>query len=119
MRKEAIRWTFRSGTILATYDQFADQRQACELRPLYTERCSAARSHGRGHGTVYGAAATADRRQGVIDVVVVYKVDQLTRSLADFAKMVEVFDAHGVSFLAVTPQFNTTTSMGRLILNVR
>ena len=53
-----------------------------------------------------------------IDVVVVYKVDRLTRSLADFAKIVEVFDAEGVSFVAVTQQFNTTTSMGRLTLNV-
>ena len=60
----------------------------------------------------------ADIRPGLIDVVVVYKVDRLTRSLADFAKMVEVFDAHGVSFVAVTQQFNTTTSMGRLTLNV-
>ena len=60
----------------------------------------------------------ADTNQGLIDVVVVYKVDRLTRSLADFAKMVEVFDAHGVSFVAVTQQFNTTTSMGRLTLNV-
>src|ERR1700692_1190645 len=59
-----------------------------------------------------------DISQGLIDVVVVYKVDRLTRSLADFAKMVEVFDAHGVSFVAVTQQFNTTTSMGRLTLNV-
>ena len=50
--------------------------------------------------------------------MVVYKVDRLTRSLADFAKMVEVFDARGVSFVAVTQQFNTTTSMGRLTLNV-
>jgi site-specific DNA recombinase len=57
-------------------------------------------------------------QQGLIDVVVVYKVDRLTRSLADFAKMVEVFDAHGISFVAVTQQFNTTTSMGRLTLNV-
>jgi DNA invertase Pin-like site-specific DNA recombinase len=53
-----------------------------------------------------------------VDVVVVYKVDRLTRSLADFAKLVELFDAHGVSFVAVTQQFNTTTSMGRLTLNV-
>jgi site-specific DNA recombinase len=53
-----------------------------------------------------------------IDVVVVYKVDRLTRSLADFAKIVEIFDAEGVSFVAVTQQFNTTTSMGRLTLNV-
>jgi site-specific DNA recombinase len=49
---------------------------------------------------------------------VVYKVDRLTRLLTDFAKMVEVFDAHGVSFVAVTQQFNTTSSMGRLTLNV-
>jgi site-specific DNA recombinase len=60
----------------------------------------------------------ADVNQGVIDVVVVYKVDRLTRSLTDFAKMVEVFDAHAVSFVAVTQQFNTTSSMGRLTLNV-
>jgi DNA invertase Pin-like site-specific DNA recombinase len=53
-----------------------------------------------------------------IDVVVVYKVDRLTRSLADFAKIVETFDRHGVSFVSVTQQFNTTTSMGRLTLNV-
>src|SRR5438132_9259030 len=53
-----------------------------------------------------------------IDIVVVYKVDRLTRSLADFAKLVELFEAHGVSFVAVTQQFNTTTSMGRLTLNV-
>jgi site-specific DNA recombinase len=51
-------------------------------------------------------------------VVVVYKVDRLTRSLADFAKIVEIFDATGVSFVSVTQQFNTTTSMGRLTLNV-
>jgi len=56
--------------------------------------------------------------QGVVDAVVVYKVDRLTRSLADFAKLVELFDARGVSFVAVTQQFNTTTSMGRLTLNV-
>jgi DNA invertase Pin-like site-specific DNA recombinase len=55
---------------------------------------------------------------GRIDVVVVYKIDRLTRSLADFAKLVETFDAHSVSFVAVTQQFNTTTSMGRLTLNI-
>jgi site-specific DNA recombinase len=59
-----------------------------------------------------------DIRARKIDVVVVYKVDRLTRSLADFAKLVELFDAHGVSFVSVTQQFNTTTSMGRLTLNV-
>jgi site-specific DNA recombinase len=57
-------------------------------------------------------------REKRVDVVVVYKVDRLTRSLADFSKIVEIFDAHGVSFVAVTQQFNTTTSMGRLTLNV-
>src|SRR5579864_4951335 len=53
-----------------------------------------------------------------IDTVLVYKVDRLTRSLTDFAKIIEVFDSHGVSFVSVTQQFNTTTSMGRLTLNV-
>jgi DNA invertase Pin-like site-specific DNA recombinase len=56
--------------------------------------------------------------RGRIDIVVVYKVDRLTRSLADFARMVELFDAHKVSFVSVTQAFNTTTSMGRLTLNV-
>jgi site-specific DNA recombinase len=59
-----------------------------------------------------------DIRAGKIDVIVVYKVDRLTRSLADFAKLVELFDQHDVSFVSVTQQFNTTTSMGRLTLNV-
>jgi site-specific DNA recombinase len=59
-----------------------------------------------------------DIRARKIDVIVVYEVDRLTRSLADFAKLVELFDAHGVSFVSVTQQFNTTTSMGRLTLNV-
>lgn len=59
-----------------------------------------------------------DVRARKVDVIVVYKVDRLTRSLADFAKLVELFDAHGVSFVSVTQQFNTTTSMGRLTLNV-
>ncbi|MDO8431087.1 MAG: recombinase family protein [Candidatus Binatus sp.] len=60
----------------------------------------------------------SDIDEGRIDVVVVYKVDRLTRSLTDFAKMVEIFDAHHVSFVSITQQFNTTTSMGRLTLNV-
>ena len=59
-----------------------------------------------------------DVRARKVDVIVVYKVDRLTRSLADFAKLVELFDSHGVSFVSVTQQFNTTTSMGRLTLNV-
>jgi site-specific DNA recombinase len=59
-----------------------------------------------------------DIRARKVDVIVVYKVDRLTRSLADFAKLVELFDSRGVSFVSVTQQFNTTTSMGRLTLNV-
>jgi site-specific DNA recombinase len=59
-----------------------------------------------------------DVRASKVDVIVVYKVDRLTRSLADFAKLVELFDHHSVSFVSVTQQFNTTTSMGRLTLNV-
>jgi site-specific DNA recombinase len=53
-----------------------------------------------------------------VDVIVVYKVDRLTRSLADFAKLAETFDEHKVSFVSVTQSFNTTSSMGRLTLNV-
>ena len=64
------------------------------------------------------AKLLADIAAGRVDVVVVYKVDRLTRSLADFAKIVEAFDARGVSFVSVTQAFNTTTSMGRLTLNV-
>src|SRR3974377_1024374 len=59
-----------------------------------------------------------DVRAGKIDIIVVYKVDRLTRSLADFAKLVELFDQHAVSFVSVTQSFNTTSSMGRLTLNV-
>ena len=60
----------------------------------------------------------ADIEAGLIDVIVVYKIDRLSRSLMDFAKLVEVFDAHGVTFVSVTQSFNTTTSMGRLTLNI-
>lgn len=60
----------------------------------------------------------ADIEAGKVKVIVVYKVDRLTRSLVDFAKLVELFDAKGVSFVSVTQQFNTTTSMGRLTLNI-
>ena len=60
----------------------------------------------------------ADIKSGKVQIVVVYKVDRLTRSLADFAKIVDVLDAHGASFVSVTQQFNTTTSMGRLTLNM-
>jgi DNA invertase Pin-like site-specific DNA recombinase len=63
-------------------------------------------------------ALLADIEAGKIDTVVVYKVDRLTRSLADFAKIVEVFDEHNASFVSITQAFNTTNSMGRLTLNV-
>jgi site-specific DNA recombinase len=60
----------------------------------------------------------ADVRAGKIDIILVYKVDRLTRSLADFAKLIELFDTHNVSFVSVTQSFNTNSSMGRLTLNV-
>ena len=60
----------------------------------------------------------ADIAAGRVDTIVVYKIDRLTRSLADFAKMVEILDARAASFVSVTQQFNTTTSMGRLTLNI-
>ena len=72
-------------------------------------------------GTLERPALTkllADIQERRIQVLVVYKVDRLTRSISDFTKLVELFDAHGVSFVSVTQQFNTTTSMGRLTLNV-
>ena len=60
----------------------------------------------------------ADVESGGIDCVVVYKVDRLSRSLLDFARMMELFDKHAMSFVSVTQQFNTTSSMGRLTLNI-
>jgi site-specific DNA recombinase len=77
-------------------------------------------------GAFSGASLVRPALQGLmdlvksekIDIVVVYKVDRLTRSLADFAKLVELFDEHNVSFVSVTQSFNTTSSMGRLTLNV-
>jgi DNA invertase Pin-like site-specific DNA recombinase len=63
-------------------------------------------------------ALLSDIEAGLVDIVVVYKVDRLTRSLSDFAKIIDVFDRQGASFVAVTQQFNTTSSMGRLTLNI-
>src|SRR5256886_12350693 len=60
----------------------------------------------------------ADIEAGKVDVVVVYKIDRLSRSVMDFSRLVEVFDKHQVTFVSVTQSFNTTTSMGRLTLNV-
>src|SRR5271170_906146 len=103
------------------------QREACEafIKSQAGEGWRLVKTHyddgGLSGGTMERPALRrllSDIKQGLTDVVVVYKVDRLTRSLADFAKMVEVFDAQEVSFVAVTQQFNTTTSMGRLTLNV-
>ncbi|MDO8430917.1 MAG: recombinase family protein [Candidatus Binatus sp.] len=109
------------------YNSLHAQREACEafIRSQAGEGWKLIKTAyddgGFSGGTIQRPALQqllASIREGMIDVVVVYKVDRLTRSLADFARMVELFDAHGVSFVAVTQQFNTTTSMGRLTLNV-
>src|SRR5215475_8029281 len=103
------------------------QREACEAFILSQKHASwTALPAMYDDGGVSGATMErpalqrllADVRARKVQVIVVYKVDRLTRSLADFAKIVEVFDAYGVSFVSVTQQFNTTTSMGRLTLNV-
>ena len=103
------------------------QREACEayIRSQAGEGWKLVRTHyddgGYSGGTMDRPALQHlldDIQAHRIDTVVVYKVDRLTRSLADFAKIVEVFDGHGVSFVSVTQQFNTTTSMGRLTLNM-
>ena len=59
-----------------------------------------------------------DIQKGIVDIIVVYKIDRLTRSLMDFSKIVEVLDKHNTSFVSITQHFNTTTSMGRLTLNM-
>ena len=109
------------------YNSLHAQREACEafIRSQAGEGWKLIKTAyddgGFSGGTIERPALQrmlASIREGSIDVVVVYKVDRLTRSLADFARMVELFDAQGVSFVAVTQQFNTTTSMGRLTLNV-
>src|SRR5260370_601431 len=103
------------------------QREACEayIKSQRHEGWTSLAQHyddGGLSGATMGRPALqqllADIQAGKIDTVVTYKVDRLTRSLADFAKIVEIFDAKGVSFVSVTQQFNTTTSMGRLTLNV-
>ena len=104
------------------YNSLHAQREACEafIRSQAGEGWRLVKSTyddgGYSGGTMERPALKqllADIRESTIDVVVVYKVDRLTRSLADFARIVELFDARGVSFVAVTQQFNTTTSMGR------
>lgn len=110
-----------------SFNSLDAQREAClaYIESQRHEGWKAVRSHyddgGYSGGTLERPALgelLADVEAGKVDVVVVYKVDRLTRSLADFAKIVEIFDAAGVSFVSVTQQFNTTSSMGRLTLNV-
>ena len=109
------------------FNSLAAQREACEayVRSQQHEGWLLARTRYDDGGFSGGnmdrpalQGLLADIRAGRIDIVVVYKVDRLTRSLADFARLVELFDAEAVSFVSVTQQFNTTSSMGRLTLNV-
>src|SRR5580692_9257918 len=109
------------------FNSLAAQREACEayIRSQQHEGWLLATNRyddgGFSGGNLERPAAQrllTDIRAGRIDIVVVYKVDRLTRSLADFARLIELFDAQGVSFVSVTQQFNTTSSMGRLTLNV-
>ena len=109
------------------FNSLAAQREACEayIRSQQHEGWVLAKTRyddgGFSGGNLERPALQhllADIRSGRIDIVIVYKVDRLTRSLADFARLVEIFDAQDVSFVSVTQQFNTTSSMGRLTLNV-
>src|SRR6202171_3911274 len=109
------------------FNSLAAQREACEayIRSQRNEGWILAKTRyddgGFSGGTMERPALQrllADIRAGRIDIVIVYKVDRLTRSLADFARWVEVSAAQGASFVSVTQQFNTTSSMGRLTLNV-
>jgi site-specific DNA recombinase len=109
------------------FNSLAAQREACEayIRSQRHEGWVATRTHyddgGFSGGNMERPALhrlLADIQGGRIEIVVVYKVDRLTRSLADFARLVEIFDTQAVSFVSVTQQFNTTSSMGRLTLNV-
>src|SRR5438876_4065938 len=109
------------------FNSLQAQSEACEayIRSQRHEGWILARTHyddgGFSGGNIERPALQqllGDIRAGRIDIVVVYKVDRLTRSLADFARLVEIFDKEGVSFVSVTQQFNTNSSMGRLTLNV-
>src|SRR5271170_7636615 len=109
------------------FNSLDNQREACEayIRSQAHEGWRAVRGQfddGGFSGGSMGRPALQklldEVRSRRIDVIVVFKVDRLTRSLADFAKLVELFDTHEVSFISVTQAFNTTTSMGRLTLNV-
>ena len=110
-----------------SFNSLDAQREACEAYVLSqaSEGWEALPDHYDDGGFSGGSmqrpglqALLADIDAGLVDVIVVYKVDRLTRSLADFAKIVERLDARQASFVSVTQAFNTTTSMGRLTLNV-
>jgi site-specific DNA recombinase len=110
-----------------SFNSLQAQREACEayIASQRHEGWQVIKTHyddgGFSGGTMKRPALERllqDIASSKIDTVVVYKVDRLTRSLADFAKIVEAFDRQGISFVSVTQQFNTTTSMGRLTLNV-
>ena len=110
-----------------SFNSLEAQREACEayIASQKHEHWRAIATHYDDGGYSGGSMERPALRQlladidaGKVDTVVVYKVDRLTRSLADFAKIIERFDARQVSFVSVTQQFNTTTSMGRLTLNV-
>ena len=110
-----------------SFNSLEAQREACEayIASQKHEHWRAITTHYDDGGYSGGSMERPALRQlladidaGKVDTVVVYKVDRLTRSLADFAKIIERFDAREVSFVSVTQQFNTTTSMGRLTLNV-
>jgi len=103
------------------------QREACEayIASQRSEGWALIREHYDDGGVSGGTLdrpglklLLADIEEGLIDVVVVYKIDRLSRSLMDFSKLVEVFDRNNVTFVSVTQSFNTTTSMGRLTLNI-
>ena len=110
-----------------SFNSLDAQREACEAYIL-SQRHEGWRIRPDGYDDGGISGSTLERpalkrllaniQAGQIDVVVVYKVDRLTRTLSDFARLVEIFDTHQVSFVSVTQQFNTTTSMGRLTLNV-
>src|ERR1700730_18634329 len=107
------------------FNSLQAQREACEAF-ITSQRHWVCLRAGYDDGGVSGATMDrpalqqllADLTAGRVDTIVVYKIDRLTRLLADFAKIVEILDARGASFVSVTQQFNTTTSMGRLTLNV-
>jgi site-specific DNA recombinase len=110
-----------------SFNSLDAQREACEayVKSQQHEGWQAIAAHYDDGGFTGGNMDRPALKQlmteiqaGKVNVIVVYKVDRLTRSLADFAKLVEQFDKFGVSFVSVTQQFNTTTSMGRLTLNV-